>query len=156
MEIFYVSLFGNREINDIIEMENRLSPVIEGLIEAKSYVSFLIGRNGEFDEFAASVIKRIRKKKGRENNDLTLVLPYAVTNLEYYEKYYDDVIIPDAMKGLHHKSAITFRNRWMIEHSELVIVYTNRDKGGAYAAQKYAEKLNKKTLKLFSQEGIQA
>ena len=56
-------------------------------MQTKPYVSFLIGRNGEFDEDAASVIKHAQKELGKENNDITLVLPYAVARLAYYEKY---------------------------------------------------------------------
>lgn len=36
----------------------------------------------------------------------------------------------------------------MIENSHLIIVYVKRDKGGAYTAMKYAEKLNKKVINL--------
>ena len=38
----------------------------------------------------------------------------------------------------------------MIEHSNLVIVYLERNKGGAYTAMKYAEKLNKKVINLYT------
>ena len=76
MNIYTVSLFGHREIESLRELENRLVPIITELLRTKIYVSFLIGRNGEFDEFAASVIKSVRKRLGIENCDLTLVLPY--------------------------------------------------------------------------------
>ena len=66
MEFFTVSLFGHREIEDLRLLEYKLTPIIKGLIQTKSYVSFFIGRNGEFDEYAASVIKRIQKEEGRE------------------------------------------------------------------------------------------
>ncbi len=56
-----------------------------------------------------------------ERSDLTLVLPYIVSGLEYYEKYYDNVLIPDTLYRVHPKRAITLRNRWMVENSELII-----------------------------------
>lgn len=152
MKIFTVSLFGHRKIDDIRQLDEQLVTIIEGLIKTKTYVAFLIGRNGEFDEYAASVIKRAQKEMGRENNDLTLVLPYTVADLLYYEKYYDHIIIPDAVNGAHPKSAITLKNRWMIEQSDLVIFFVKRNHGGAYAAQKYAEKLNKRIINLASQD----
>ncbi len=40
----------------------------------------------------------------------------------------------------------------MIEQSELIIVHVERDKGGAYEAMKYAKKLNKKIINLYSEE----
>ena len=150
MDFFTVSLFGHREIEDLRLLEYKLTPIIKGLIQTKSYVSFLIGRNGEFDEYAASVIKRIQKEEGRENNDINLVLPYTVANIEYYEKYYDNIIIPENVYSAHPKAAIAMKNRWMIEKSELVIVYVERNEGGAYKAMKYAEKQNKRIINLFT------
>ena len=50
MDIFTVSLFGHREIDDLRLLEKRLSPILKELIKTNTYVSFLIGRNGEFDE----------------------------------------------------------------------------------------------------------
>ena len=119
-------------------------------MQTKPYVSFFIGRNGEFDEYTASIIKSLRKKSGKENCDLTLVLPYTVANIEYYEKYYDSIIIPEILCYAHPKTAITLKNQWMIERSDLVILNVERNCGGAYSALKYAKKLNKPILNLCS------
>ena len=149
MNVFTVSLFGHRKIGNIWRLENQLYPIIKELIKTKSYVAFIIGLNGEFDKYAASVIKRIQKEEGKENSDITLVLPYSVADIEYYEEYYDGIVIPDIVNDAHPKSAITLKNRWMIERSDLVIVYVENNKGGAYAAMKYAEKSNKKVLNIY-------
>ena len=144
MEFFTVSLFGHKVINDLRGLHDQLLPILRKLMEENAYVTFLIGRNGEFDEYAASVIKSLKE----ENGDITLVLPYTVANLIYYEKYYDHIVIPECMYGVHPKAAITARNRWMVECSDLVICYVNHEKGGAYRALKYAEKLNKRVINL--------
>ena len=154
MEIFTVSLFGHREIHDLKRIEEQLISMIKEIMQAKSYVAFLIGRNGEFDEYAASVIKRLQKDFGKERFDITLVLPYTVANLEYYEKYYDHIILPESVHGAHPKSAITLKNRWMIEQSDLVIVWVERENGGAHKAMKYAEKLNKRVVNLYTSEPV--
>lgn len=146
MDVFTVSLFGHREIDDLRRLKDQIAPVIKELIQTKSYVVFLIGRDGEFDEYTASVIKHAQKEVGRENNEITLVLLYTVANLKYYEEYYDSIIIPESVHGVHPKSAITLRNEWMIEQSDIVLVYVEHDKGGAYAAMKYAAKLNKRVV----------
>ena len=86
-------------------------------------MSFLVGRNGEFDVYAAALVKHAQREFGKENNDITLVLPYYVSDLEYYEKYYDDIIIPETVYGSHPKRAITLKNRWMVEKADLIIVY---------------------------------
>ncbi len=112
-------------------------------------MEFPIGRNGEFDEYAASAVKGVQRAVGKHNSELILVLPYKVAALKDYEKYYDNIIIPDRVDGAHPKAAITLRNKWMVEQSDLVIVYIERDTGGAYVAMTYAEKLKKKCIHLF-------
>ena len=154
MKAFTVSLFGHREIDTIRELENLLALTIKELMRAKSYVIFLVGRNGEFDEYAASVIKRVQKEVGKEKSEIILVLPYKVADVGYYEKYYDNIIIPDGIERAHPKAAITLKNRWIIKQSDLVIVYLKQNRGGAYTAAKYAEKLNKKVINLYGKESL--
>ena len=143
MNCLTVSLFGHREIENLFALEKKLVPVIKDLLQKNEYTSFLIGRNGEFDEFSASVIKRIKNSYGSECAELNLILPYTTSKLEYYEKYYDNLIIPENLHKAHYKSAIVLRNRWMVEKSDLIIVYIERNSGGAYSAMKYAERLGK-------------
>ena len=148
MHCFTVSLFGHRFIEDLRRLDSQLVPWVKGLMQAKEHVVFLVGRNGEFDEYAASVIKRLQREVGAGKHELVLILPYAVSDLEYYDVYYDSVIIPESLCGAHPKAAIALKNRWMVEHSDLVIAYAERKRGGAYTALKYAEKLKKKTVNL--------
>ena len=145
MEAFTVSLFGHR-IVDERKVEGLLLPIIKDLLCSHSYVAFLIGRNGEFDELAARIIKLVSREVGCENNHIILVLPYAVKDIEFYESYYDSIVIPEDVERAHHKAKITLRNRWMIDHSDLVIAYIEHSDGGAYTAIKYAEKENKEII----------
>ena len=149
MNDFKVSFFGHRRIDNLFELEKQLVILIKKLISEKAYVSFLIGRNGEFDEYVASIIKRVQNEMGKENNELCLVLPYRVSDIEYYEKYYDNIIIPENLYGVHYKSAISLRNRWIVEQSDIVISYIEHKSGGAYAAVKYAEKLKKYVCNIY-------
>ena len=80
--------------------------------------------------------------------EITLVLPYVLKDIEYYEKYYDEIIIPPSLQKSHPKSAITKRNKWMIENSDLILFFVEREKGGAYEALKYAKKLGKEIVDL--------
>ena len=149
MDILTVSLFGNREITDLRRVDTRLKPLIEELMRGEMYVSFLIGRNGEFDEYAASIIKKTKSECGAENCEISLVLPYSVADVDYYERYYDSVIIPDKSCSVYVKAAIKARNRWMIDRSDMVIFYVERTGGGAYDAMKYAKCRNKRCINLY-------
>ena len=147
-DIYRVAFFGHRRIYNIREIEEKLVPILKELILTKEYVEFYIGRNGDFDEFVASVIKRVQKQLDRGNNVMILTLPYTVKDIEYYEDYYDEIVIPDAIGRAHPKAAITLRNRWMVDTADLVIAYIEHEEGGAYAAVKYAIKHNKSVINI--------
>lgn len=67
---------------------------------------------------------------------------------EIYENDYDEIIIPSELAGVHPKSAITKRNRWMVDKSELIICYIQRDFGGAFDTIKYANRQSKIIIEL--------
>jgi len=140
MDIFRVSFIGHRQIERLISVERKVEEIVRDLIKSKQYVEFLIGRSGEFDISCASAVKRAQKALGHENSSLILVLPYHVKDEEYYEKYYDEIYMPIDPKT-HYKSAITKRNKWMVENSDLLIAHVNKDIGGAHSTLKYAEKI---------------
>ena len=146
MNIYKVCLFGHREIDDLIAFERVLSPLIKEVMLSHEHTQFFIGRNGEFDEFGASVIKRVRKRCNADS-ELTLVLPYKVSNIFDYERYYDGIIIPECAERSHFKSAIDLRNKWMIDNSDAVIVFVKKP-GGAYNAMTYAVSRGKPTVNL--------
>ena len=69
-------------------------------------------------------------------------------DIEYYEDYYDEIVIPKAIGKAHPKAAITLRNRWMVDTADLVIAYIEHEQGGAYEAVKYANTLGKRVINL--------
>ena len=150
MDILKVALFGHRDFCATREIEDKLYNILRDLMVTRSYVDFYIGRNGEFDLFAAALIKRIKKELDDSNCSMTLILPYKVKDIEYYEKYYDDIIICENEEKIHPKEAITKRNRWMVENCDLLVCFVEHNNGGAYKAMKYAEKLERKIINLFS------
>ena len=77
MKIFTVAFFGHRYIDNPFRIEDRLEEEIRRLISEHEYVDFLVGRDGEFDQFASSAVLRVRKQYRDDNSSLVLVLPYA-------------------------------------------------------------------------------
>ena len=139
-EIYRVSFIGHRRVDDFYFVENQLDNIISDLIRTKEYVEFYVGKNGDFDTMVASAIKRAQKRLGKDNNSLILVLPYTVADMEYLEDFYDEIWIPDELHSVHFKNAITKRNEWFVNNSNLLIAYVLRDKGGAATCLKMAEK----------------
>ena len=149
---YEVAFIGHRDFCSYRALDERFYSLIKELIRTKPFVEFYIGRNGEFDIYAATVVKRVQKAMGTENNELVCVLPYSVKDIGYYEDYYDRVMIPECVGRIHPKAAITKRNQWMVEQADLLICYVRREKGGAYTALKYAQKLQKPIINLAEKE----
>ena len=152
MDIYTVSLFGHRHIEQGALVEERLESLLYDLITGKEYVEFLIGRDGEFDLLASSVIKRCIKKYGRGNTSLVLVLPYM--RAEYRDNeaafldYYDEVEICEESARAHFKAAIQIRNRRMVDRSDLVVCCIQHQSGGAYKTVQYAQRLGKMVVEV--------
>ena len=152
MDIYTVSLFGHRHIEQGALVEERLESLLYDLITGKEYGEFLIGRDGEFDLLASSVIKRCIKKYGRGNTSLVLVLPYM--RAEYRDNeaafldYYDEVEICEESARAHFKAAIQIRNRRMVDRSDLVVCCIQHQSGGAYRTVQYAQRLGKRVVEV--------
>lgn len=144
MDIYTVSFFGHREIENALEVERKLEAIITELIKTKQYIEFLVGREGEFDILAASVVKRVKKQMDYGNCSLIWVLPYMKAEFRDNEKdfldYYDDVEICAMSAKAHFKSAMQIRNRALVDRSDLVICCIQHKSGGAYKTVQYAEK----------------
>lgn len=144
-DIYRVALFGHRDFGAHRRLDDTLYPYLKELLRTKPFVEIYIGRDGEFDIYAASIVKRVQEAMGKENSELNLVLPYMEKDIEDFEKYYDRVIIPITA---HPKLAITKRNEWMAENADIVICYIERESGGAYTAMKYAKEHEKEIVNL--------
>lgn len=111
---------------------------------------FYTGAMGDFDAQFSNSVRRA--KTIYPQIKLICVKPYFTndlnTNKEYYAALYDDVVIPTEIIGLHYKSAIKARNRWMVDNSDLIISYVTRDYGGAADAIKYANNQNKHIINI--------
>lgn len=152
MNIFTVSLFRHRWITNPSDIETALIKEIGTLIRSKEYIEFLVGRNGEFDLLAASVIRRVQNSLAFGNSALILVLPCITAeyrkNTDALESYYDEIEICGESADCHFKSAFQARNHAMVDRSDLIICYIEHQSGGAFQTVQYAQKQNKKVINL--------
>jgi len=153
MYIYTVTFFGTRSLSDPFIIENRLEKVLREIILSKEYTDFLVGRDGEFDQLASSVIRRCKEKYACGNVSHILVLPYERAeyrdNKESFEAYYDEVQICYESSQAHPKAAIEVRNRVMTDRSDLVICALEHEYGGAYAAMRYAKQTGKRVINIY-------
>ena len=139
--------FGHRIVFESIS--GKLDKAIEGAVSQGCEI-FYTGAMGEFDSLFSSAVRKA--KKAYPHIKLICVKPYFTndinTNGNYYAALYDDIIIPYELADIHPKAAIKTRNRWMIDNSDIVLIYTVRNYGGAYEAKRYAECNGKRLVKL--------
>ncbi len=152
LSIYTVSFFGHRIVENFNSVEMQVEKIIFDLISSKEYVRFLVGRNGDFDQIVASSVRRVKKQYRDDNSCLTLFLPYQTAelrdNMESFEEYYDEIQLYSSYEKCHYKSAITKRNYYMIDSSDLVVACIQNENGGAFTAYKYALKTEKKILRI--------
>ena len=56
-----VAFFEHRYVEDILAIEQQLLPILQELFENHMFVDFYVGRNGEFDEIAASLVRLVQR-----------------------------------------------------------------------------------------------
>ena len=140
VEIYRITFAGHREIVGQCRLVDRIEQIVKDKLCENEYVEFYVGRNGDFDIFVASAVKKAQKAIGHHNSSLILVQPYKMRDDEYYEKFYDEVQYPIESK-IYPKAAITKRNKWMVDNADMLIAFVGEGrKGGALTTLKYAEK----------------
>ena len=152
MNLYAVSFFGHRQIDNVFVIEQRLEMMIRKLLVSKEYVEFLVGRDGEFDQLVASTVRRCKRAIRDDNSALVLVLPYATAeyrnNEQSFHEYYDEIEICTESAEKHFKSAHQTRNRSMVDRSDLVVFCVEHNSGGAYQTMQYAKKVNANIINL--------
>ena len=148
MDKYKVTFIGHKKIFNKRKIEEKLLPILTELILSKEYVEFYVTLNGDFDEIVASVVKKAQQQTNKNNSSLILVLPFMIKNMEFYEKYYDEIIIPYLKDNSPTKSAMNIYSRWLVGLSDMLISYVKINMGEAYDTEKYATSQNKKIINL--------
>ena len=134
------TLCGHAQISQVEEVEKWLYAVSESLIE-QGAVTFYLGGYGAFDGLAASVLRE--QKKRYPQIELVLVLAYL--NDRRDTSGYDRTVYPP-LETVPRRFAISHRNRWMVEVSDVVVVYVLHDWGGAATTLRCAKQKAKQII----------
>lgn len=144
MDTYTVSFFGHRNLDSPIQIEQQLEAIVLNLLSTEAYIEFLVGRDGDFDLLAASVIHRCKRTFRDDNSSLVWVMPYPTAeyrdNEGAFRAYYDEIEICSETSGKHFKNAFQLRNRSMIDRSDLAVFYVQRKSSGAWKTLEYAKK----------------
>ena len=137
------SFFGHRDCPEAVKPG--IKAIIEELILNKNAIIFYVGNNGNFDGYVYDILKELKIKYP--------FISYAVV-LAYHPKealFIDpsDTILPGGIENVPKRFAISYRNKWMIDKSDCVIVYVRRSYGGAARFFEMAKKKKKLCINLF-------
>lgn len=142
---------GHREVYGS-NVESSIEFAIESILKKDNSFVFYSGDMGEFDKMCSAAVRTAKRRHPELDIKLMVVLPYMMakvnTDKDFYKNMYDDIIISMELSDAHYKSAITKRNRWIIDRSDCLIAYVYRDFGGAYATLKYACRMEKEIINL--------
>lgn len=134
---------GHREVF-ASGVEADIGSAIETILANDSDFAFYTGGMGEFDSKCSAAVRKAKRTHPEKDIKLFLIEPYMKTEIneskDYYEAFFDDVLVPIELAEVHYKKAITQRNKWMIDRSDYLIAFVHRDFGGAYETMKYARR----------------
>lgn len=130
------------------EDETKVLQIVENHANGEN-IEFYLGGYGNIDFFAKKCAEKY--KSIHKNTKIVFVTPYINDWLnerrDYFENEYDEIIYPE-LESVPFRFAISKRNEWMAEHSDLVIAYVCVDFGGAYAFFKHAIRCNKEVVNI--------
>ena len=130
-----VTFFGHRDTPKEIESAMRLTLI--DLIENKNATVFYVGNHGNFDAMVRRQLEDLSK---------TYPIKYYVV-LAYMPSKKDEpdehTILPEGIESVPRRFAINYRNKWMLNKSDIVVTYVTRKFGGAWEFKQIAENREK-------------
>lgn len=135
------TFFGHRDCPASIR--SLLRAVLISLIETEGVTSFFVGNQGAFDAAVQSVLRDLQSQY--PDITCTVVFAYMPRKLEI-----DGLatMLPEGIEKVPKRFAISWRNRWMLDHADCVVTYVTHAWGGAAQFAARARKQGKRVYPL--------
>jgi len=144
--------FGHSRLYNTEELQKKLYQTIEKLILENNIKDFWVGNYGAFDRIVAGILNELKKVYSIR---IELIIPYLtreiINNKDFYNRFFDSVFVADIPITTHFKNKIPKTNEYMVDSSEYLICFVNKEWGGAAKTLKYAEKKNKIIINIAEQ-----
>ena len=137
-----VTFFGHKDTPK--EIEPTLRSTLINLIENKNVTVFYVGNNGNFD---AMVRRQLEDLSQTYPITYSVVLAYLPTKKSEYDDY-TNTILPEGIETVPKRFAISWRNKWMVQQSDVVVTYVTHSFGGATQFKDMAERHGKTVIEL--------
>ena len=136
------TFFGHRDTPTEIKVHFR--EILLDLVERQGVNQFYVGTHGSFDAMARSLLAELEQSHGISYQIVLAYLPGKEAPL--YDT--DHTLLPDGIETVPRRFAIEYRNKWMIDHSDIVVTYVTRSFGGAAKFRDLAKKKGKTVIDL--------
>ena len=134
------TFFGHRDASESLAIE--LRKVLIELLETGNVDAFYVGNSGNFDRLVSRVLSEL-------SSEYSFICRVVLAYLPEHEIDYNfETIYPEGLENVPKRFAISYRNNWMIERSDIVVTYVERNYGGAYQFKVIAEKKGKKVIEI--------
>ena len=137
-----VTFFGHKDTPK--EIETTLRATLVDLIENHGATEFYVGNNGNFDTMVRRQLENLSQTYPITYN---VVLAYLPTKKSEYDDY-TNTIYPEGIETVPKRFAISYRNKWMLEQSDIFITYVARTYGGAWQFKVIAQRQGKTVIEL--------
>ncbi len=135
-----VTFFGHRDAPKETEPALRLTLI--DLVENKNATVFYVGNHGNFDAMVRRQLEVLSK---------TYPIKYYVV-LAYMPGKNDEPdehsILPEGIETVPRRFAINYRNKWMLNKSDIVVTYVTRNFGGAWEFRELAKKKHRLVIEV--------
>ena len=136
------TFFGHKDTPK--EIEPTLRSTLIDLIENKNVTVFYVGNNGNFDTMVRHQLEILSQTYPIEYH---VVLAYLPTEKNKYDNL-TNTIYPEGLETVPKRFAISYRNKWMIRQSDVVVTYVTHSFGGAAQFKEMAERQGKTVIEL--------
>lgn len=137
-----VTFFGHKDTPK--EIEPTLRTTLVDLIENHGATEFYVGNNGNFDTMIRRQLENLSQTYPITYN---VVLAYLPTKKSEYDDY-TNTILPEGIETSPKRFAISYRNKWMIQQSDVVVTYVTHSFGGAAQFKAMAKRQGKTVIEL--------
>ena len=132
-----VTFFGHKDTPK--EIEPTLRTTLVDLFKNHGATEFYVGNNGNFD---AMVRRQFENLSQTYSITYNIVLAYIPTKKSEYDDY-TNTILPEGIETAPKRFAISYRNKWMIQQSDIVVTYVTHNFGGAAQFKEMAMRQSK-------------
>lgn len=133
------TFFGHSNTPDAIYPV--LEKTIAELIQKYPDIQFYVGHNGHFDGMARIALKKL-------SAPYAVVLAYLPTRRDEILYRGENTLYPEGLETVPKRFAISHRNKWLVNNSDMVIAYIRYTASRAAEFVKSAERRGKTVINI--------